>query len=275
MAGVRELFGRSWRLYRENPILAVPALLLQGLGLLIALSAALARQPEHDLSRAALVLAFVALWLVIYFVGGNYLTAAAFGMSAAAWRVDLATLADGVRAGARRWWALATLWFLIVGVGTLVAVATYLVFAAAVPSEPARRAIVTHPSAALRAAVIAVALVFWFFTIYTVPAIVVGGRRALDGFVRSVTLARKRARETVVMVIPLALVGGLLFLGGSALDGVVAHQPWTAALAQIAAAIVEGLWGAYVTLVVTGRFLQLEDSSPQGLPAETMRPIYE
>ncbi|TAM77927.1 hypothetical protein EPN44_01810 [bacterium] len=272
---MRALFGRSWSLYRENPVLAVPALLLQLLGLVWVFTASLARQPDHDLARAAIVLALSLVWLAAYFVAGNYLTAAAFGMSASAWRVDVATLADGAATGSRRWWPLGTLWFLVAAISIPAVVAAYLLFVSAVPSEPMRRAIIEHPSPAVRVGLVVVGLAFWFFTIYTVPAIVLGGRRAFDGFTRSIVLASGRARETVVMLIPLAVVGGLLFLGSSALDGALKHRALAETLFQFADAAVEGLWGAYVTLVVSGRFLELEGGSQQGLPAETLRPLYE
>ena len=272
---MKALFERSWRLYRENPVLVVPALLLRLLGLVWIFTASLARLPDRDLARAAIALALSLAWLAAYFVVGNYMTAAAFGMSAAAWRSDVATLADGAATGSRRWWPLGTLWFLVAAASVPALAGAYLIFAAAVPSEPMRRAIIEHPSPAVRAGLIAVGLVFWFFTIYTVPAIVLGGRRAFDGFTRSVVLAAGRARETMVMLIPLAVVGGLLFVGSSVLDGALKHRALAEFLFQLADAVVEGLWGAYVTLVVSGRFLELEGGSQQGLPVETLRPLYE
>ena len=275
MVGVRELFARSWQLFRENPALVVPGLLLQVLGLTWGLPQLLALHVGHDPSRAAALLAAAMGWLVVSFVGGSYLTAAGFGMSAAAWRTGVATFSDGAASGSRRWWPLGTLWFLAVLIAIPLAVIAYVIFASVVPSAAMQRAALEHPSLAVRLGVVAVEAVLWFLTIYTVPAIVLAGRGAADGLARSVALAWGRARETAVMLVPLAVVGALLFVGGAALRGAFEGRAPAALLFQLVNAVVGGLWGTYMTLVVTGRFLELQGGSEQGLPAETLQLLYE
>lgn len=269
------LFARAWRLYRQNPILLVPNVLLEALGLVWffaqRLLAAHQREPGWLLAGAA----FELLWMVAYFVLGSFLTAVAYGMSAAAWQHDLVTYSDGVAPGVRRWWKVGQASLLAVALLVPLAFAAVLLVDAAVPGAAQRRAFLLHPPAGVVAGGTAAALVLWFFVIYVLPAIVISECNVLEAVAASAGLALGRARETVAMLVPLAVIGGLLFVAGWRIDAALAHQSgWLPAVYQLFDVVVEGLWATYLTLVVVGRFFEVGGTGER-VAAGSVVPRYE
>ncbi|MDE2571697.1 MAG: hypothetical protein KGM44_04125 [bacterium] len=275
MALTLAVFARAGRLYRENPILVLPTLLIQGLAFGPPLAGWLARGHGHALQSGSVALLVSLAWLGVYFFAGNFLTAASMGMSAAAWRIDLATLTDGLLAGTRRWWKLAQAVLLFILIAIPLGFAGLVVLDASIPQEARRRAFLTHPPMAVIGAFVVLGLAFWFFTVYLVPAIVIGERSVVDALRRAARLSWRRGRETLALLAPLALVAGLLVLGGKYGAELLAQGPlWMRILYEMLNNLAEVLWGTYTTLAIAGQFLELE-GAVQGLHARPLAPRYE
>lgn len=98
-------------------------------------------------------------------------------------------------------------------------------------------------------------LAYMVFMIYTIPAVVVGDRPALDAMMESMRLASRNFGVTlglVALIIVLAIVGGVI---GDAAGNV----PY---LGEAVSWILMEAVVAYVTLVVVGEYVKLQDGSP-------------
>lgn len=93
-------------------------------------------------------------------------------------------------------------------------------------------------------------LAYMIFMIYTMPAVVVGGRAAQDAIVESVGTAASNFGVTlllVVLIIALAVIGGLLGYGTGRIPFLGEAVSWIVMEAVV----------AFATLVVVGEYLKL------------------
>lgn len=147
------------------------------------------------------------------------------GMAAAAWDRGTASLADGAQAfrrdGLQVFFALVML-FLI---GLVASALLWPTFGLSL-------------------------LAYMIFMIYTMPAVVVGGRAAQDAIVESVGTAASNFGVTlllVVLIIALAVIGGLLGYGTGRIPFLGEAVSWIVMEAVV----------AFATLVVVGEYLKL------------------
>jgi hypothetical protein len=232
---VESVFARAWVLLRSNWSIMVPGFLagaasgvLQAL-LLQPLSAVSVGDASF-LSAAALERGLVSLiGLLASIVAITYTT----GMAQAAWERGTATFADGGRA-------------FTAGAGHVF------------------MAIIVLTVAAFLATLLSVftlglaLLAFFYFSMYTLAAVVVGRRSGLEGFLESVRIASTRVSTTITVIV--GLVGIFVLVG--VLATVLSFVPFLGLI--LAAIIFQGI-AAYFTLVIVGEYLALR-STPPTLP---------
>jgi hypothetical protein len=244
---VRDLentFARAFVLLVRNWKIVVPGLVLGavGVGLGFAILAiaggtaaiggasgneAAATLPEQLLAILAAVVA-VSLAMVTLICEMAYVT----GMAGAAWKSGTARLRDGYEA--------------FEGRGTQIFVAIVVLSIAGFEA-----AVLAPLTLLLSAAAYAI------FSIYTMAAVIIGKRRALDAVAESCRLAWKNFFPTlavVVLVVLAALAGGWL---GGLLGRLVPL------VSGLIAAIVQQVVVAYATLVIVGEYLKLSEA---GIP---------
>jgi hypothetical protein len=230
---MKDLFGRALQLLQRNIIIIVPSLIVGIVSAVVAyvLSASgyASWQFFGDLNAQGpgafwqFFETIVALGLRV--LGALFAIAFTTGMAGAAWRHGTTTLADGVRAFRRE------------GFQTLVALALLFVIGLVASS-------LVVPTFGFSL------LAYMVFMIYTMPAVVVADRPALDAIVESVRIAASNFGVTfllVLLIIVLAVIGGL---AGSALGQIPL-------LGEAVSWLVMEAVVAYATLVVVGEYLKL------------------
>lgn len=234
-----EVFVRSFHLLRRNPIVVLPSLVVAVLsaGVSYALAA------EGDLSwgfygdlNAQGAGAFWMFFETIVAFGMRILgalVAIAFttGMAGAAWSRGSASLAAGF--GAFR------------GRGAQALLALVILFLTGLAA-----AALTVPTFGISV------LTYMIFILYTMPAVIVGGRTAIDGIVESMRMAAQNFTVTLAVV---ALIVVLAVLGG--LAGELAGR--IPLLGEVIAWVVMEAVVAYATLVVVGEYVKLRRPADQ------------
>jgi hypothetical protein len=228
-----EIFGRAWVLLARNWIIILPSLIVGVISAVAAyvLSASGASSWSFfgDLNAEG-VGAFWLFFATIVAIGVRILgalVAIAFttGMAGAAWESGRASLADGVAAlrrdGVQAFFALALLFLIGLAAAALV-VPTFGISV----------------------------LAYMIFMLYTMPAVIVGDRPAVDAILESIRTAWSHFGVTfavVVLIIVLAVAGGLI---GSA----AGHVP---VLGELVSWVIMEAVVAYATLVIVGEYLKL------------------
>jgi hypothetical protein len=242
---VRDLentFARAFVLLVRNPTIVVPGIVLGAIGFglgfaILAIAGASAiggisgneaatTVPEELMSILAAVVAVI-LALVTLICEMAYVT----GMAGAAWKSGEAYLRDGYRA--------------FEGRGTQILIAIVLLSAAGFVA-----ALLAPITLLLSAAAYAI------FSIYTMAAVIIGNRTALEAIVESCRLAWKNILPTlavVALVVLVAVAGGWT---GNTLGRLV---PVVSGLLE---ALVQQIVVAYATLVIVGEYLKLSDPAP-------------
>lgn len=152
------------------------------------------------------------------------------GMAGAAWSRGSATLGDGVAAFKRD--------------GVQVLLALLLLF------------LIGLIAAALVEPTFGISLLaYMIFMIYTMPAVVVGDRPAQEALIDSIRLAARNFGVTLGLV---ALIVALAIAGG-AVGNAVGNVPF---LGEALSWILMEVVVAYVTLVVVGEYVKLQDGGP-------------
>lgn len=212
-----EIFGRAWLLLRVNPAIVFPGL---AIGAVSAVLQALFAG-SSDLSRISSELP-PALLTVTQIVAAILTISYTTGMADAAWRARRARLSDGSRAFARG------------GAAIFAAIALLFVLGIA--------------AALLAPYTFSLSLVLYtFYSIYTIPAVVVGEKNGYTGLVQSVRIAYERPLTTLVMVVGILLVATIM----SALAYGVAPVPFLGPL--VSDLVVQSIV-AYAVLVVVGEY---------------------
>lgn len=230
-------FARASVLLARNPVVIVPGLILGSLGALAGLailaiggSAAIGglagdqapgTVPQQLAAIGAAVVASV-IALLVLICAMAYVT----GMAGAAWNGGKARLRDGWKAFDERGLQLLCAIVLLFAIGLIAALLA-----------PLTR-------------LVSVAL-YSIFTVYTMAAVVIGGRNAIVAVRESVHLAWTNLLPTVAVV---ALVVLVAFVG--AWIGGTLGRIWPP-LAGFATAVVQQIVVAYAALVVTGEYLKL------------------
>jgi hypothetical protein len=243
---VRDLentFARAFVLLVRNWSIVIPGLVLGaiGFGLGFAILAlvggtvaiggvagneAVSTLPEELMSILAAVVAVI-LALVTLICEMAYVT----GMAGAAWKGGTARLRDGYEAFRGR--------------GTQIFIAIVLLSLAGFVA-----AVLAPVTLLLSAAAYAI------FSIYTMAAVIIGNRSALEGIAESCRLAWKNILPTLAVVLLVVLVAA----AGGWIGGTLGRlAPIVSGLLE---ALVQQIVVAYATLVIAGEYLKLREPGP-------------
>jgi MFS family permease len=230
---VENVFARAWDLLTRNWTIVIPGVVV---GLIVGIVSGVysLTQPDvyGDPSGTAMTFAYgvsgfvSSLVLAVVAIAGYIITQCyTVGMAGAAWQRGATTLADGTRAvhdDAGNVFTAAIFLFLFGIVAVLLAPFTLLLSI----------------------------FVFYLFTLYTIPAAVVGNRRGMDAIRESFAIARARFGTTLIIGIVLAV----LQLVGRLIAHIFSFAPL---LGPIIGAIIAQVVVAYAVLVIVGEYLVL------------------
>ncbi len=235
---IESIFGRAWALLNRNWIIIVPGLVI-GLvvGIVQALLTPVFAPDEYGvgvvLARASSGILRAAVSLVGYIATLSYTT----GMAGAAWERGIATFADGAasfREDAGR--------IIITSIGLLILAAI--------------AAILALPTFFLSL------LAFYLFTLYAMPAAIVGNRPGFSSIAESFRIAGHRFVPTLIIAIVLAVI----YVIAGIIAAFFSFAPF---LGPIVGACIIQAAVAYATLVVVGEYLNLRNEGriPPASPA--------
>jgi hypothetical protein len=215
---IETIFSRSWALLTHNWIIIVPGIVI---GIVVGIIGGALAPPSYAFGAAARGLIILAVSVVAFVANQAYTT----GMAGAAWERGNATIADGAasfKEDAGRI-VVTTIGLLVIGFV----------------------AVVLAPFT-LGLSVLAAVL----FSLYALPAAIVGNRPGIDSIRESFAITRARFVPTLLLAILLCVIAFLMV--------------WVAALLSFApfvgplvSAIVMQCVVAYGTLVVVGEYLNL------------------
>ncbi|MBV8748343.1 MAG: hypothetical protein JO103_01380 [Candidatus Eremiobacteraeota bacterium] len=247
---VESVFSRSWELLTRNWIIIVPGIVI-GLimGAVVGILAGIISIPASVTSsdgtvQAGAIAAAATATLFSAFVAGilaivAFIATEAFtvGMAGAAWTRGTTTLADGSAAfqEAAGRILIAAIGLLLLGI--VAAVLTPFTFGLAF-------------------------LAFVLFTLYTMPAAIVGGRPGFDALRESFQITTQRFVPTLII----AIIIGVISFVASLLTLPLHFIPL---LGPIVSAVITQIVVAYGTLVVVGEYLNLRAAGaipPAGAP---------
>jgi hypothetical protein len=225
---VENIFSRSWTLLTSNPVIILPAAIVGVVSAIIvylviapmSLGAAAANDPTVALATAGRV-AFAGSLLTIVGILGFLITQTyTVGMAGAAWGTGTTTLADGAAAFTRDSGRvlLTGLMLLVISIALL-----FLTLGLGVP-------------------------VFFFFAIYTIPAVILRSLTPVDGLRMSFTFAIERLVPTLIIVVLLCVIAFAVGL----LSAPLAFIPL---LGPIVSEVIKQAVFAFATLVIVGEFL--------------------
>lgn len=235
---VENLFARSWDLLSKNPVILAPGIvvgILVGIVQFMVTPAIDYNDPSTALGAAGravtagLIMACVGV--LAYLVTQTYTV----GMAGKAWERGTTTLADGSAAFHEDAGRLLGALLVLFVIGAVLAVFTLGIGW----------------------------IVFLFFAIYTVPAVILGNMGATTALQQSFSIATKRFVPTLIIVAMLFVIGLVAGIIALALHVVPLLGPIVAAI--LTQAIV-----AYSTLVIVGEYLAVRsapDIAPPGSPA--------
>jgi hypothetical protein len=240
---VERIFARSWSLLSGNWIIIVPGLVI---GAIVGIVSALlvpAGPPAPGSSDVGYVLArasgavIIAIVSLIGFIATQAYTT---GMAGAAWERGRATLADGAASFQE-------------DAGRIVLTAIGLVLLAIVA------AILVVPTLGISL------LAFYVFTLYAMPAAILGNRPGFSSISESFRIAGHRFVPTFVIAIVILIVRVVFEL----IAGFFSFAPL---LGPIVAACITQAVVAYATLVVVGEYLNLTAAGTIAPPRPPAQP---
>jgi hypothetical protein len=239
---VENIFARSWDLLSRNWAIIIPGVVV---GIVVGVITGMfsLMQPEGDPIGVASSIthgfATLVSTVIIAVVGiAGYIITQCYtaGMAGAAWARGTTSLADGARAvneDAGNVF-MAGLGLLLLGI-----VAAILII----------------PTLGLSIAV------FYLFTLYTIPAAVVGKQRGFDSLKESFAITRARFGTTLIIGVLLAL----LQIIGNLIAHLFAFAPL---LGPIIAAVISQIVVAYAMLVIVGEYLIVRPAITPPSPAQ-------
>jgi hypothetical protein len=227
-------FERAIDLLVHNWVLIVPGLVLAVVGSVLEILVVneifgrLAITGNGSADAAAAIQAFGAIvGFMVAIAVATVQMAYVTGMSGSAWQHGRASLRDGWDALAHRWLHVAAAFTLLLVIGFCAMVLSTVTFF--VPT-----------------------LVYAVFFIYTMAAVVIGGKDAIGGIVQSAQIALANLLPTVAviaLICLLAVIGGWL---GNLLSHFSAFAGW------LVAGIFQQVTIAFASLVVAGEYLKLQ-----------------
>jgi hypothetical protein len=216
------LFTRSWMLLCANTAIVIP-------GTLAGLVAGLAQDVLSPSVFTGSPLGHTIAALIGLFAAVAALTCTT-GMAHVAWERGKTTLADGQCA------------FLDGGNRVLAAV-VLLAFTAALAT------VLAFLTLGLSL------LAFTYFSLYTIAAVVVGRRNAVEGFAESAGIASRRVASTIVIIIG--------FIGSFVIAGLIGFVlMFLPLIGPILAAIIAQTCAAYFAIVIVGEYLTARGTPP-------------
>lgn len=220
---VGNIFSRSWTLLARNPVLIVPGAIVGVISAIIVFAVIAPTQvdvvvndPAVGYATASGTAARGTLLTAIDILGFLIAQAYTVGMAVAAWRTGTTTLADGAAVFTRHWGRV--LLTVVVLLGMSIAL-LYLTYGFGVP-------------------------IFFFFSIYAIPAVILRPITPVEGLSLSFTFAIERFVPTLIIVIMLCII--------SVAVGVLSFIPL---LGPIVTEVIKQAVFAFATLVIVGEFL--------------------
>ena len=228
-----QVFGRAFELLVRNVVIIVPALAIACISAAVAYVLASSGYASFQFFGDMNTGGDAAFWgffativaLALRILGALVAIAFTTGMAAAAWERGTASLADGAQAFRRN--------------GVQVLFALVILFLIGLVASA-----LVWPTFGLSL------LAYMVFMIYTMPAVVVGGRPAQDAIVESIRTAAANFGLTlmlVVLIVGIAVVGGLLGYEAGRIPFLGEAVSWIVMEAVV----------AYATLVVVGEYIKL------------------
>ena len=230
---VESVFSRAWTLLSSNWIIIVPGIVI---GLIVGIIHGLLTphvytaadyQNNPGLAMASVGGAFVRAILIagVGVLGYICTTAYTVGMAGAAWERGTTTLADGSAAFQER-------------SSNIVMTAIGLILLGIVA------AILALPTITLSL------LAFWIFTLYAMPAAVIGNQPGFSSIAQSFQIAAKRFVPTLIIAILIAVISFVLGL-------VTLPLHFIPFLGPIVSAVITQIVIAFAMLVIVGEYLAL------------------
>ncbi|HET9030348.1 MAG TPA: hypothetical protein VFN49_09225 [Candidatus Aquilonibacter sp.] len=221
-----ELLARNWVLVLPGIVLAVLAAVVQFLIAVVVLGAFVISgngTPDAAVATRALVaIAFFVITIAFTIAQMAYVT----GMAGGAWQHGTTTLQDGWNAFTHRFGPIFFAAVLLFVLGVCAAVLSPVTFL--VPL-----------------------LIYAVFFIYTMAAVIIGGRGAIDGIAESCRLALSNFWPTAAVIALIAVISLAGALIGSLLGHVSEFAGW------LVAGLLQQVIVAYASLVVAGEYLKL------------------
>ena len=246
---VESVFSRAWTLLSSNWIIIVPGIVV---GLIVGIVNGLLTphyytsadyQNNPGLAMASVGGAFVRAIIIgcIGVLGYIATTAYTVGMAGAAWARGTTTLADGSAALQERSGNIIMTAIGLIGLGIVAA-------------------ILALPTITLSL------LAFWIFTLYAMPAAVIGNAAGFSSIGQSFQIAAKRFVPTLIIAILIAVISFVLGLLTLPLHFI----PF---LGPIVSAVVTQIVIAFAMLVIVGEYLNLRNEGTIA-PGPTAPPTY-
>lgn len=230
---IRGTFHRAWELLTHNWVIVVPALvvgIITGAALyVLAAYADISFGSLSDLNGSGIGVftSFIGstIAVLVRILGAIVSIAYTTGMAGAAWQRGTATLADGraaLKHDALQVFVAIVLLFIL---GIIAAVFMEFTFYLTI-------------------------LLYAIFVLYTMPAVIVGGRPAVEGLIESFQIAWKNFRTTLIVVALILLIA----VAGGFVAGLLHGIPF---VGQVGELVLTEAVVAYATLVVVGEYLAL------------------
>ncbi len=249
---VESVFSRAWTLLSSNWIIIVPGIVI---GLIVGIIHGLLAphvytaadyQNDPGLAMASIGGAFVRGMLIagVGVLGYIATTAYTVGMAGAAWERGTTTLADGSAAFQER---SSNILMTAIGLILLGIIA----------------AVLALPTLTLSL------LAFWIFTLYAMPAAVIGNQAGFSSIQQSFQIATKRFVPTLIIAILIAVISFVLGLLTLPLHFI----PF---LGPIVSAVITQVVIAFAMLVIVGEYLSLRNQPTVPPPYQgTVPPPYQ
>jgi hypothetical protein len=250
---VESVFSRAWELLSRNWIIIVPGIVV---GLIVGLISGLLAphayttaeyQNDPSLAMSNLGSIFIRGVLVagVGVLGYIATTAYTVGMAGAAWARGTTTLADGSAAFTER-------------SGNIVMTAIGLILLGIIA------AVLAIPTITLSL------LAFWIFTLYAMPAAVIGNQPGFSSIGESFRIAAKRFVPTLIIAILIAVISFILGL-------VTLPLHFIPFLGPIVSAVITQIVIAFAMLVIVGEYLSLRNAAaavpPSAYPPGPTGPV--
>ena len=246
---VESVFSRAWELLTRNWVIIVPGIVI---GLIVGIISGLLAphyytsadyQNNPGLAMANVGSAFLRGILIagVGILGYIATTAYTVGMAGAAWTRGSTTLADGSAA-------------LQEESGNILITAVGLILLGIVA------AVLALPTITLSL------LAFWIFTLYAMPAAVIGKRPGFSSITESFQIAVKRFVPTLIIAIVIAVISFVIGL-------VTLPLHFIPFLGPIISAVITQIVIAYATLVVVGEYLNLRNTGGIAPPTTPGAPV--